>query len=63
MLKKICMKYWIKLHSNEEGASAVEYGLVVALIAVAIIAGATLLGTNIGSLFTKVGDKVGVVVP
>ena len=32
--------------NDEEGASAIEYGLLVGLIALAIIAGATLLGTK-----------------
>ena len=36
---------------EEEGASAVEYGLLVSLIAIAIIAGATLMGTNLDSMF------------
>lgn len=43
---------------DEEGASAVEYGLIVGLIAVAIIAILTLTGTNLGTLFTKVSDKL-----
>ncbi len=40
--------------NNETGATAVEYGLLIALIAVAIVAAVTLLGTTIASLFTKV---------
>lgn len=42
----------------ERGATAVEYGLIVALIAVAIIAGVTLLGGTIGSMFTHTANKV-----
>jgi pilus assembly protein Flp/PilA len=38
---------------TERGASAVEYGLLVALIAVAIIAGVTLLGGSLSSVFKK----------
>lgn len=38
---------------NESGATAIEYGLIAALIAVAIMAGATALG---GSLNTKFND-------
>lgn len=37
---------------NEEGATAVEYALIVGLIAVAIIVAVTLLGTNISTLFS-----------
>lgn len=43
---------------NERGATAVEYGLMVALIAVAIIAAVTLLGTQLGALFTNVKNKL-----
>jgi len=41
---------------EEDGAAAIEYGLIAALIAVAIIVGATLLGTNINALFTLLGN-------
>ena len=44
---------------EEEGASAVEYGLLVALIAVVIIAGVTLLGNNLNALFTNVAGSIG----
>ena len=37
---------------DEEGAAAIEYGLLVALIALAIVVGATTLGTKIGAMFT-----------
>ena len=43
---------------DESGASAVEYGLLVALIAVAIIASVTLLGKELGTKFTAVSDAV-----
>jgi pilus assembly protein Flp/PilA len=43
---------------NEEGATAVEYGLMVALIAVAIIAAVTLIGTNLATLFNDVAGKI-----
>jgi pilus assembly protein Flp/PilA len=45
-------------HTNDEGATAVEYGLIVALIAVAVIAAVTLLGTNISALFTKAAGSI-----
>jgi pilus assembly protein Flp/PilA len=44
---------------NEEGATAVEYGLMVALIAVVIISAVTLLGTNLAARFQTVADAVG----
>ena len=43
---------------NEEGATAVEYGLLAALIAAAIIAAVTLLGGNVSAIFTKVANSI-----
>lgn len=45
---------------NERGASAVEYGLLVALIAVIIITGVSLLGVNLAEIFEDVADKIGI---
>ena len=44
---------------REEGATAVEYGLMVALIAVVIITAVQTLGTNLNTKFTSVGTAVG----
>ena len=44
---------------DESGATAVEYGLMVALIAVVIIAAVTTLGTNLSSKFTTAATAVG----
>lgn len=52
---------WIKSRvavEGERGATAVEYGLMVALIAVAIIVAVTLLGTNLKDLFTSVAGSI-----
>jgi pilus assembly protein Flp/PilA len=46
-------KLFARFLKNESGATAIEYGLIAALIAVAIIGGATMLG---GSLNTKFED-------
>lgn len=43
---------------DEEGATAVEYGLMVALIAVVIIGVVTTLGTNLRDRFTTVSNAV-----
>ncbi|GAB3434476.1 hypothetical protein GCM10027517_02580 [Phycicoccus ginsengisoli] len=43
---------------DEKGATAVEYGLMVALIAIVIIAAVTLLGGNLNSLFNSVATSV-----
>jgi pilus assembly protein Flp/PilA len=46
------------LRSNEKGATAVEYGLIVALIALAIIVAVALVGTNLNTLFHTVATSV-----
>ncbi|MGB8151670.1 MAG: Flp family type IVb pilin [Candidatus Cybelea sp.] len=43
---------------DERGATMVEYGLLVALIALVAIVGVTLLGTNLNSLFSTVAGSV-----
>ena len=43
---------------DESGASAVEYGLLVALIAVVIIVAVTTLGTKLNSNFGKINSKL-----
>ena len=43
---------------SDRGATAVEYGLMVALIAVVIIVAVTALGTNLSTLFQNVAVKV-----
>ena len=40
---------------DEDGAAAIEYGLIAALIAIAIIVGATALGTSLDGLFSRLG--------
>ena len=44
--------------NDESGASAVEYGLLVSLIAVAIITAVTLVGTNLKGTFNGVAGKL-----
>ncbi|HAY06077.1 MAG TPA: Flp family type IVb pilin [Hyphomonas sp.] len=43
---------------DESGATAIEYGLIAALIAVAIIGGVTALGSNSGAAFNKVAVEI-----
>ena len=43
---------------SDRGATAVEYGLVVALIAIVVIGAVTLLGGNLSSLFGTAASKV-----
>jgi pilus assembly protein Flp/PilA len=44
---------------DESGATAVEYGLLVALIAVVIITAVTTLGSNLSSKFNRVATAIG----
>lgn len=44
--------------SQEEGVTAIEYALIAALVAVVIIGGATLLGTNLNTLFENIAGKI-----
>lgn len=48
---------------DESGATAIEYGLIAALIAVAIIASAQALGTQIAATFLAVSSNMGTVTP
>ena len=43
---------------DESGATAIEYGLIVALIAVVIIAAVSTIGTKLNTDFTTVGNKL-----
>jgi pilus assembly protein Flp/PilA len=43
---------------KEEGATMVEYGLMLALIAVACIAAVTLVGTNASALFNSIAGTL-----
>ncbi len=46
------------LRSEDRGVTSVEYGLMVALIAIVIIVAVTLLGTNLSSLFNQVANSL-----
>ncbi|MDP3316561.1 MAG: Flp family type IVb pilin [Devosia sp.] len=52
-----------KFINDESGATAIEYGLIAALIAVGIIAAATTLGGGLSGLFNKISTKLNVTVP
>jgi len=45
--------------NDESGATAIEYGLIAALIAVGIIVAAGLLGGSLSTLFTGISDRIG----
>lgn len=52
------MKNVMKFLKNKSGATAIEYGLIAALIAVAVIGGVTALGENANTTFTTVADEM-----
>lgn len=46
------------LRRDDRGATAVEYGLMVALIAAVIVTAVTLIGTNLNTLFNNIATKL-----
>jgi pilus assembly protein Flp/PilA len=48
---------------RDRGATAVEYGLMVSLIAVAIITAVALIGTNLSTMFNAVAGRIATVIP
>ena len=52
------MKVIKKIFKNEDGATAIEYGLIAALIAVAAITAMSSLGTNLNNTFNKVSNQM-----
>lgn len=44
--------------ADENGVTAIEYGLIAALVGTGIVAGATLLGTDLNNLFSDVAGKL-----
>ena len=47
-------KFW----KNEEGQGMVEYGLILALIAIVVIAAVTLVGNKVNAIFNKAGTAL-----
>ncbi|HEX2148277.1 MAG TPA: Flp family type IVb pilin [Pseudorhizobium sp.] len=51
-------KFFARFIKDESGATAIEYGLIAALISVALIAGASTLGNSLNSTFSAIGTKM-----
>ncbi|MBD8686163.1 MULTISPECIES: Flp family type IVb pilin [unclassified Rhizobium] len=51
-------KIFARFMKDESGATAIEYGLIAALISVAIIAGAGAVGTQLGAMFESISDRL-----
>jgi pilus assembly protein Flp/PilA len=57
--KEITMtKLFARFMKDESGATAIEYGLIAALISVAIITGASTLGNSLSNQFTNIAGKL-----
>ena len=53
-MKEAIQRFW----KDEDGATAIEYGLIAGLIAVVIAVGATTLGETIKALFCDIAAKI-----
>ena len=52
------MKNVLRFAKDESGATAIEYGLIASLIAVAMIGGATIVGENLNAKFSLIASKM-----
>ncbi len=57
-MEKKMIRFIRGLKKDQSGATAIEYGLIAALIAVVIIAGITLIGTDVGNTFNSVANSL-----
>jgi pilus assembly protein Flp/PilA len=60
---KEMIRITLKKFRENKGATAIEYGLLAGLIAVMIIAGATLTGTNLSAMFNAIGGRIPTAIP
>ncbi len=58
--RRLKMKLIKKIFKNEDGATAIEYGLIAALVAVATMVGMRSLGTALNTQFDTVSKKLNV---
>ncbi|HEV2300876.1 MAG TPA: Flp family type IVb pilin [Stellaceae bacterium] len=47
-----------RLIKDRSGSNALEYGLIVALVSLAVVAGAAVAGTDLGALFNAIGATI-----
>jgi pilus assembly protein Flp/PilA len=57
-MNEIVTRAFLAIYNDRKGVTAVEYGLIAGLIAVAIIGAVTLVGTDLGTLFNKVASNL-----
>ncbi|AWM28243.1 Flp pilus assembly protein pilin Flp (plasmid) [Sinorhizobium fredii CCBAU 25509] len=58
MKDRLMKNLLVRFVRNESGATAIEYGLIAGLIAVAIISAVQLVGTDIGAKFTAISTAL-----
>ncbi|MEM8651854.1 MAG: Flp family type IVb pilin [Pseudomonadota bacterium] len=51
------MKLLKEFFQNNDGATAIEYGLIAGLISIAIVGSATTMGSELNTLLTDLGDE------
>jgi pilus assembly protein Flp/PilA len=51
-------KFVTRFMKDESGATAIEYGLIAALISVVIVVAVTAIGTKLNGTFTKIGSSL-----
>lgn len=56
-------KFLNRVRKDESGATAIEYGLIAALIAVVLITALSALGENMDTQFTAIADEIGGAAP
>ena len=53
------MRHFVtRFFRDESGSNALEYGMIVALVSLAVVAGATVAGTAMGNMFSAIGSKM-----
>jgi pilus assembly protein Flp/PilA len=59
LLREMALRFSVQGEHADEGATVVEYALLVGLIAVIIISSVTLLGGNIDAMFDDIANQLG----
>lgn len=57
-VNELVTRAFLAIYNDRKGVTAVEYGLIAGLIAVAIIGAISLVGTDLGNLFNKVASNL-----
>lgn len=53
-MTNLIQRFW----NDEEGATAIEYGLIAGLVAVGLVVALTALGTDLSTLFKGIADRL-----